>query len=242
MRKWYFIFLLLVACTPEKIDSTENVAIFGLWQTDETPSITAVLADGAVEAAVPNLSLELEFPDGERVPFGFIGMEYVLQSERTPQPGEELQLLWYKEDAVATVSVTMPPAITNLIVTNDTLQSTELNKCSIGWSAAGLEYEFALSLDCVELAPQPLPWAPGNFSQLYSGPQVATQLVLQPSAFGFYGTHELRVTVLNEELRDVFFYDLSDIRGLVKQGPDNVSGGKGFVAGVSSERVVLEVQ
>jgi hypothetical protein len=43
-------------------------------------------------------------------------------------------------------------------------------------------------------------------------------------------------------LLNAFFYDSSDIRGLLKNGPDNVSGGKGFVTGVSTKKILLEIE
>jgi hypothetical protein len=48
--------------------------------------------------------------------------------------------------------------------------------------------------------------------------------------------------VLNDPLVNVFFFDSSDIRGLLKNGPDNVDGGKGFVSGISTQKILLEIE
>jgi hypothetical protein len=200
------------------------------------------LKDGDQTREVSGQSFELMFPDGEKAPFMLSGSSYMLQSDRLPQSGERLLLRWFQQHDTAVVIVDMPPAISNIMVINDTLQSSAANKCSIVWDGGTLGHEFALSLRCLESSPQPLPWMPGNFSQLYSGPQLEAQLTLQPSNFGYFGTHQLTISVLNDQLRDVFFFDISDIRGLLKQAPDNVSGGVGFVTGVSKASVVLEIE
>lgn len=242
MRKWYSILVFFVACSPERVDSAGNIAIFGLWEAGQQPVLHAILIEDDQAQEVSGQSFELMFPDGEKAPFLFSGSSYMLQSDRLPQSGERLLLRWFQLHDTAVVIVDMPPAISNIMVINDTLQTSEAEKCSIIWDGGTAGNEFALSLSCLESAPLPLPWMPGNFSQLYSGPQVATQLTLQPTDFGYLGTHQLTISVLNEELRDVFFFDLSDIRGLLESAPDNVSGGLGFVTGVSKASVMLEIE
>jgi len=242
MRKWYYVLLLFVACAKENIATEEDIAIFGIWETNTTPSIRAVALKGDNFTPIPGQEFEVVFPDGETSLFEFINTEYVSVSQRTPQPGEALTLNWYRDEDTASVLVIMPPAIENLSVTNDTLQSTGQEECDIAWSAPGGSYEFAAKLECLELIPQPLPWSPGTFMQLYNGPQIATQLTLQPSNFSCFGSHELTISMLNDQLRDAFFFSLSDIRGLLKQGPDNVSGGKGFVSGISTKRIRIEIE
>jgi hypothetical protein len=233
---------MFVACAPEEIGTGEDVAIFGLWESGEKPTIKAVIVTGETEVAVPNQFMELVFPDGERASFKFLDQVYQLESERTPQPGETLQLEWYRQSDTAFAFVMMPPQPTNVVVTNDTIQSEADDESVISWSMEGAQSEFALRLECLELNALSLPWSPGDFLQLYSGPQVATQLTLSPQSFACYGSHQLTISVLNDELRDVFFFDRSDIRGLLRQGPDNVSGGAGFVSGVSTRKILLEVE
>ena len=242
MRKWYAILLFMASCSAENIDNLENVAIFGLWESGEKPTIQAVIVDGDSETFASNQSFELVFPDGETYPFISNGQTFVLQSERTPQPEEILKLLWYREGDTAFATVIMPPAVDNLVVINDTLQAEDDAECQVDWTMQDTELEFAFRLESLEQNPQPLPWSPGNFLQFYSGPQLASQLTLQPQSFAAYGSYLLTISVLNDELRDIFFFDPSDIRGLVRQGPDNVVGGKGFVAGVAVAKIPLEIE
>lgn len=242
MRKWYLILMILGSCTREEIGANEEVAIFGLWESGEKPIVKAVSVEGANDSAVPNQSMQLAFPDGETASFEFINQQYELESERTPQPGEKLRLLWFRDGDTAFVDVIMPAALSNLAVANDTIQSSGDEETFISWSTEEAESEFAFRLECLEPNPQPLPWSPGDFLQLNSGPQVASELTLSPQSFDCYGAHQLTISVLNNELRDVFFFDISDIRGLLRQGPDNVFGGVGFVSGVSTEKILLEVE
>lgn len=242
MRKWYVILFFISSCSAEKMDNSENVAIFGLWESGEKPTIHAVIVDGDSKSVASNQSFELIFPDGETYPFISNGQSFVLQSERTPQPEEILKLLWYRESDTAFATVSMPPAIENLVVINDTLQEGDDVECEVDWTMQDTELEFAFRLESLEQNPQLLPWSPGNFLQFYSGPQLASQLTLQPQSFAAYGSYRLTISVLNDELRDIFFFDPSDIRGLLRRGPNNVVGGKGFVAGVSVAKIPLEIE
>jgi hypothetical protein len=65
---------------------------------------------------------------------------------------------------------------------------------------------------------------------------------LDKDDFLFFGTHELTISVLNEPMVDVFFFDPSDIRGLLKNGPDNIDGGNGFIATTATHTVLLEIE
>jgi hypothetical protein len=83
---------------------------------------------------------------------------------------------------------------------------------------------------------------PVDFSANHSSPQVSPNIELSMDDFSYFGTHELMITVLNEAMVDIFFFDPSDIRGLVKNGPDNVEGGNGLISTISSHSVILEVE
>ena len=242
MKNRLYLLLMLCACRPEPMDEFDDIAIYAMWVANEKPTIDVIDFSAEENRAAANQFLVLTFGDGQKAPFALQGEKYELLSERTPLPGERLVLEWFRDTDTARVVVEMPPAITDLTVENDTLSSTGSEECSIQWDAVPGNLEFALRMECLETSPQLLPWAPGNFAELYSGPQVTGQLVLQPESFSCLGTHELTITVLNDALLNAFFFDSSDIRGLLKNGPDNVSGGKGFVAGVSTKKILLEIE
>lgn len=242
MKNFMYILLLLMACRkePERLDP--DTAIYGLWVAGEMPKIQVVdfVDDGVVLAE--NEFMELIYPDGERANFVPVGDTYELQSERFPAPEERLVLNWYQQGDTASVVVDMPASPIQVLVQNDTLVVGQPEGALVQWVAPMENYEYALRLDCLEENKVPLPWSPGNFGQLFSGPQIATQAALPIGAFSFYGAHKLTVTVLNESIVDVFFFNESDIRGRLRNGPNNVSRGRGFVAGVSTMKVFLEIE
>lgn len=242
MKNFVYILLVLSACHQEPERQDSDTAIYGLWVAGEQPKIQFVdFVDGSVVMAEDQF-LELIYPDGERAIFTPIGDAYELQSERFPTPEERLVLLWHQQGVTASVVVDMPPAPIQVLVQNDTLVVGQPGGSLVVWDVPMENYEFALRLDCLEENKVPLPWSPGNFGQLFSGPQISTQAALPIGAFSFYGAHKLTVTVLNESMVDVFFFNESDIRGRLRNGPNNVSKGRGFVAGVSTMSVFLEIE
>jgi hypothetical protein len=136
----------------------------------------------------------------------------------------------------------MPPVIENVTLERDTLHVLQNESSSMEWEIAPGEFEFALKLQCVESQPLPILNSPGSFNTNYGGPQVSSSIELDTDDFSYYGSHQITISVLNEPMVDVFFFDPSDIRGLLKNGPDNVDGGNGFIATISSHTVSLEIQ
>jgi hypothetical protein len=242
MKNWLYLLFVLCACRQETNYEFDDIAIYAMWVANEKPTIDAVDFSTEENRAATNQLLILTFGDGEKAPFALLGDKYELLSDRTPVPGERLVLEWFRDSDTARVVVEMPPIITNVVVENDTLSITGSEECSIQWEVAPNNLEFAVHLECLEANPQLLPWAPGNFEELNGGPLVTGQLVLQPESFSCLGTHQLTIAVLNNELLNAFFFGSSDIRGLLKNGPDNVLGGKGFVTGISSKEILLEIE
>ncbi|MFM7728947.1 MAG: hypothetical protein ACKO7B_19775, partial [Flavobacteriales bacterium] len=151
-------------------------------------------------------------------------------------------LRWLNDRDTALATVVFPPKALLTGVQNDTLLVTSEQNAIIDWNEPTEGVEFALQLECTENEPIPLPGGAGNFNQLYAGPQVASQVELSKEAFSFFGMHTLRISVLNDDLVALFFFDPSDIRGLLKNGPDNVIGGKGFISAITTTDVLLEIE
>ncbi len=156
--------------------------------------------------------------------------------------GEQLELKWFREGITATARVEMPPIPENVIVQRDTLNSALHETSYIQWDIAEDGYEFAFRLNCLEEQPIMFSETTVNFSANHSSPQVSPNIEISMDDFSYFGTHELMITVLNEAMVDVFFFDPSDIRGLLKNGPDNVDGGNGLISTISAHSVVLEVE
>jgi hypothetical protein len=237
----YILCFLLCACKPQEEDLQESTAVFGNWKAGQSPVIKAVLFDGNELTAAQNQHFELEFTDGELVGFSQVDDEYVLQSSRVPLPGELVLLRWILDSDTAWAVVQFPPKAQFGNTLPDTITVTQAQNALINWDVSG-EYEFALQLECLEENPVPLTGSPGNFEAQFAGPQVSNQLTLSAASFSYFGHHRLTVSVLNDDLLNAFFFDPSDIRGLLKNGPNNVVGARGFITASSTNELIVKVE
>ena len=239
----YLLLLLTMACRRDMPETTENTFIFATWEVGRKPTIDAVVWDDENSSRADDEQFELIFPDGESALFALNNQTYELQSARSPAAGEHLELKWMRKNgSVAYAHVQMPSSIENVIVQRDTLNSQQNESTTIEWDISPDEYEFAVHLQCVETQPIMITGALANFSLNHSSPQVSKNIQLTMDDFSYFGSHELTISVLNEPMVDVFFFDPSDIRGLVKNGPDNIEGGNGFIATLSSHTVLMEIE
>jgi hypothetical protein len=239
----YLIMLLTIACRRDMPETQDNTFIFATWEVGRKPTIEAVLWDDENSSYAYYEQFELIFPDGERALFALNNQTYELQSARSPAAGEHLELKWMRKNgSVAYAHVQMPSVIENVIVQRDTLNSLQNESTTIEWDISSDEYEFAVQLQCVETQPAMITGALANFSLNHSSPQVIKRIELTMDDFSYFGSHELTISVLNEPMVNVFFFDPSDIRGLLKNGPDNVEGGNGFIATLSSYTVQIEIE
>jgi hypothetical protein len=244
MKKFlYCILLIPLACRRDVTETEDSTFIFATWEVGHKPAIEAVIWNDGVATLAADEQFELIFPDGERSSFALINQAYLLQSARNPAAGEHLELQWKRKNgSIAFAHVQMPSAIENVTVQRDTLNISQNESTIIEWEIAPDVYEFALRLECVESQPVAISDTQGDFDQNHSGPQLSKSIQLNKDDFSFYGSHRITISVLNEPMVDVFFFDPSDIRGLLKNGPDNVVGGNGFIATLSSHTVSLEIE
>jgi len=237
-----YLLLALCSCRAEKLVKEDNTFIFATWEVGRKPTIQALVLENSGSYVADNEQFQLLFPDGEIASFVLNGEVYELQSSRNPAAGEQLELKWFRAGTTASARVEMPPILENVVVQRDTLNSSLGEGTQIQWDISSSGYEFALRLECLEDQPVLLSGPPVNFSEIHSSPQVSASIELSIEDFSYFGTHELTISVLNEPMVDIFFFDPSDIRGLVKNGPDNVEGGNGLISTISSHTVVLEVE
>jgi hypothetical protein len=244
MKKLLYVLLLIpIACRRDVPEADDNTFIFATWEVGRKPFIEAVLWNDGVSSIAADEQFELIFPDGESASFALSNEIYQLQSSRNPASGEQLELKWFRKNgSIAHAHVQMPASIQNVTVQRDTLHIGQNESTTIEWEMDSDAYEFALKLQCIESAPLPIAGSPGSFDSNYSGPQVSRSVNLDKDDFLFFGTHELTISVLNEPMVDVFFFDPSDIRGLLKNGPDNIDGGNGFIATTATHTVLLEIE
>lgn len=130
----------------------------------------------------------------------------------------------------------MPPAINLLVGITDTVHISNPGSVAglISWNALDDEkYSYVFKLECLESNPVHIPGQYGFFEERYDGPQLSPQLLMLKSDFKYYGRHKLTILAIDRALDALFFYDAADMRSQLRNGPDNVSGAAGFVAGVT---------
>lgn len=143
----------------------------------------------------------------------------------------------------------IPP---NVLLVNISQTNIKINPNTQGMPVSTVEwneldnikYSYALQLENLEDVKTEIPFElqGGNFESLYETPLLNNNLVLFDTDFKYYGHHRLTVYAIERSLESVFFYNSSDIRGLLQTGPDNIEGAQGYFAGVSSFSVDMLIE
>ncbi len=144
-----------------------------------------------------------------------------------------------------TAETKIPPAIHSTFLTDDTVFISSPGNFAglLQWNALdNSRYSYVVRLENIEDVKVEIPFVGGQFASRFSGPQLEPQLVLQKTDFKYYGRHLLNVYAIDREFESVFFFDAADFRGFLRNGPDNVDGGKGFFTSVStfSREIIIE--
>jgi hypothetical protein len=239
---------------------------FGCKNTDRlellkaSPVLTAVLyGDQSVanvhyfqlpenESEIPvnrTANIYLRSQDGLSIKLESNGTEYADATGFVLQPDSTYELFLEDSELNLTLSgeVTMPPAIGQIgsFAENISMGGPIVIGELLWNSLNAAEYSYILKLENLEPVKVEIPQEGVRFESRFAGPQVSASALLYKTDFTYYGQHRLTVYAINRELEGVFFYDSADIRGALKNGPDNVQGGNGFVTGVSSFSIDLTV-
>jgi hypothetical protein len=157
---------------------------------------------------------------------------------------------FYNERAIA-AACTLPPAIANLQnIESDTIAINPdppigFPSYILSWNSLDTDrYSYVLDLELLEPDSVLIPFEieAGLFAEKYNGPTPIPALTLFENDFKYYGLHKLTVYAIDKSYEAIYFYSASDLRGLLKNGPDNVQGAKGFVTGVSSFSIELFIE
>jgi len=240
MRRLAYIALLLMACNQEPgLDSSvDRCALYAVFETGKSPVADVVCANGHTNSN----GLRWLWLDGSMDTFVMVNNQWTLDSERLPQPGESAILQWDGTHGTTDVVLEFPPAIVVESQNADTLFLEQNESIEVQWTDLGDEYEYVLALDCLEENVEPISATPGNFSVLHIGPQLGNTLSLEAQNFTFRGTHRLVIYALNRAFTDVYFFDPSDIRGLLKMPITNLPAANGYVMCVTSHEITIEVE
>jgi len=154
----------------------------------------------------------------------------------------------YQETKVK-ASCTIPPSVVLVNITNEAIDVDPSSEgqpvTTISWNELdNTKYSYALKLENLEPQKVEIPFnvPSGNFGLLYDAPVLHHAVTLFDTDFKYYGTHRLTVYAIEQTLEDVYFYNSSDIRGLLQMAPDNVSGAQGYFSGVTSFSVTMLIE
>lgn len=246
MKNYFAIgfLLFLLCCSKSDIDELlkNSPVLSGVLVGGQKPDGISYIELPSAENGIPKpriASIRILSENNDEVLLDFNGSDYYSNEDFVFQNDKTYRMNVSDEAAQnsATVTVRIPPAIDLVSLDNDTVHVEEIGNlaCLAEWTALDIaQYSYVLKLENIEKTKVELPIEGGLFSSRYTGPQLEAFFQLKKSDFSYYGQHRLTVYAIERDFESVFFFDASDLRGLLRNGPDNVYGGNGFVAGVSS--------
>jgi hypothetical protein len=131
-------------------------------------------------------------------------------------------------------------SLSNTTFTIDETQPTEI-AFQFSWEDDS-RYSYVLTLEPLNPDAIPSPFFPSDaFEIQYGLPVLEGQATFRADYFNYIGLFKVTIYAIDKAYESVFFFDpVSDVRGYLNAGPDNVEGGKGFITGVS--RVEFEIE
>jgi len=249
------LILLICASSCSKHDEgvlrSENPVLTGiLYAGQHSSSIRFFKLTGGERTTEPlsNVALTLFDDLGNEAPLQYNGSTYVTNSMLIqPQRTYNLKANYNGENI--TSSCTIPPALILVNISQNNIDIDESSEGSpvtnISWNELDNEkYSYALKLENLEEVKTPIPFEvpSGNFERLYDSPVLNSAVTLFDTDFKYYGQHRLTVYAIERSLENVYFYNSSNIRGLLQSGPDNIHGAQGYFGGVSSFSVEMLIQ
>lgn len=235
---------MLLACSPEK-DHVENSTVFFATITGGEPigDFRLWKPGDPNPGVVENASVYMKHEDGQEIELEFADGVYVspLSDPALFNTNYSFRILPDGQPEMY-AAAHVPPTIALINMSSNTVSLSAPGTVAsiLTWTNLGDRYAYALKLECLEAQPDSIDQSPGLFAVRNNLAQLQSQLVLLKDDFTFFGLHRLTVYAFDAELEDLFFFDPADIRGLLRTPPDNVTGGMGYVTGVS--KFVTEIQ
>jgi hypothetical protein len=240
----YLFAIFLLGCTEEKNDLAEPTVFLATITGGEQIGGIRLLMPGVSNMdGIENAKVFMAINEGAEVQLDRAGNVYMspLLDPAAFNANYAFRILTDNQPEMFAMAH-VPPPIELLTMSNSTvsLSSPGTVASILSWTELDSRYAYALKLECLEANPDSIDQTPGLFEARNNLSQLQSQLVLLKDDFTFLGLHRLTVYAFDAELEDLFFYDPADIRGLLRTPPDNVTGGMGYVTGVS--KFVVEIQ
>jgi hypothetical protein len=164
--------------------------------------------------------------------------------------GRTYHLLIGNAGEVYTSSCVVPPELVLVNLSNNVAHiDTATNGApilTVTWNELPSElYSYALLLEPLDEEPELIPFTQetgGQFAALNQSPILNNTITLFDTDFKYYGPHLLSIFAIERGLEHLYFYDSSDLRGLLQTAPSNVKGAHGYFTGVSRLTVDLLIQ
>jgi hypothetical protein len=230
----------------------------------EQPVLTGIMVEGSSASKfrffllTPNMSGQLIAPESAEVSIlDHVGVEWSLQQESPAifsdpdqtllfESGNEYVLRAKYAEGELSAIVSLPAAVELLSLSNTqfTVEPDEPGASAFQFSWENqTEYSYVITVQPLDENPLISPFYPStDFENQFGFPILEGQAILRASHFNYLGLHEVTIFAIDKAYEAVFFFNpVADIRSYLNAGPDNVSGGHGFVTGVSKTSFIVEI-
>jgi hypothetical protein len=243
----YFFVCLLLACSPQDKDednSFQPVLFATITGGEAAKNIRLFNAGLSSHPYLETARIWMSENEGSFIELQRNGQEYFGPDEQQVLFAASYHFRVVSENGSEMVCRTIVPPPVSLVTISTNVVSVEAPgtvASILTWTPLGAGYAYAMRLECLENNPQAIDNSPGEFDRRNGLSQLEPQLLLLKDDFTFYGHHRLTVYAFDASLESLYFFDPADFRGLLRNPPDNVTGGKGFVTGVSKFEVDIQI-
>lgn len=243
----YTLVFALVACSPsaEDRDNTYEPVLFASIAGGEAVDNVQLLFAGAYpHSNTSSARIFISKNDEPEIELTRTGNEFFDPGQQVVEFGSNYKFRVLLNDGDEMLATAIVPSEIALISASSEVVSVSAPgtvASILSWTSLGGNYAYALKLECLELSPVLIGDGYGQFENRNGLSQLQSQLLLLKDDFKYYGQHRLTVYAFDKSLEELYFFDPSDIRGLLRNAPDNVTGGGGFVTGLSNFVVDIQI-
>jgi hypothetical protein len=221
------------------------MVLTGIFREDTNPTLHLSYADDGTSPEVEDVVL---FINEIAYPLQKSGTDYT-HGTLFLQASDNIRVECKKDDYTAKAWTRVPP---NIAFTSVSSNSITINPSSTGAPAMVVqwtplnedEYSYVIHLEPLDINATVIPFdvPAGRFNAQYSGPITQTGTIIFDTDFKYYGPHRLTVYAIRKDFEEMYFYDLTDLRGLALLSPDNIQNAKGFVTAISTTSIEFNIQ
>ncbi|MCB0759909.1 MAG: DUF4249 family protein [Flavobacteriales bacterium] len=253
----YIVFsaALLLSCEPDNVaDQVEDLVVIKsiLFEGEDEHEVLLSrinpIGDQSSEKPISGASVSL-VGAGQTAVFTEDEVDaghYLTSGELTTFSGQVFRVEAVVDGRIVSSETSMPEPVQFISISDQLVLIDEQDPGAQVFEVSWIQeegYEYVLLLHEPDDDPESIQFGvpSGNFEAVYELPTEKNFLTIYASDFRYYGEHLLEIIRIDTEYASVFRY-APGINHHVFNGPDNVSGGAGYVTGVSSVMIGLNVQ